>query len=250
MGQIAQIYDISGELVTCEPRCTAADATSGGWRPCVGPPTARSGIENCCHPVPRPETVYIGLGPFPEDKYRLATTEGPSSDWFVYTLAAPQPLGFIDLLFSNPTGQEEPRGVYPVVNPGSGVHSEIKPVEYEVRFPARRTTWTYYIVPQSPRIQLSDLVIRDESPVPVVFGGPDEVRLPNGARAYRFVSERPISLLQHPEILLSLRGRRADVMAEDAVLVRRLPVASSEQVLPGPPSPGPESTHSSIYVYV
>jgi hypothetical protein len=144
----------------------------------------------------------------------------------LYTLADPIPIAFVDLLFTNPTGDAP--GVYPVRDLFSPA-ARIQPTDYALDFGARACTWVYDVAPRSARQPLEGL--RIEGPSPVRFAGPVDVRLADGRPAYRFRSEMPLALAQQPRIELRLLGRRAPV-GLDAVLMDRLPAASAGQVEP------------------
>jgi hypothetical protein len=189
---------------------------------------------------------FIDLSLVREGKYTLEQPGGDPSE-FVYTSAAPTPLCFIDLLLTSPNGRK--KGVYPVHLTQSGF--QVNPVSYTLKFKARSARWTYYIVPQSPKVRFCDLRIEgaNGSHAPA-FEGPTEVKLPSGADAYRFVSEKKLLLQQTSSYDLRLRGRRHGMAAEERVLVDRLPVASPTELRPPDPNHPREPISSDIYVYV
>jgi hypothetical protein len=227
-------FDIAGDPVMTVPRCV----------PVPGSPPSE-----VCR-----DFVFLDFKTLPEDKYTiecLAESGSPpiSAQPMLYTLAAPIPLCFIDLLFSKPTADSA--GIYPVdLFPVDGVPT-VTPVRYALRFAARSTFWRYYIVPQPQREQLEDLAIETlgDAP-PVVFTGPQKVRLVTGAPAYRFVSEARLLLQQQSPYRLRLKGWPKRAHGAEDVLMRRLPVAASRQVLPEGGRDAPDQNYSDIYVYV
>lgn len=233
------VLDISGEPVICRPRCVprkllrdndpaaitcaeAADCTAGD-------PACR-----CT------DSIYLDLSLLPEDKYVIqlisygedaphAGSRPPAEREILYTVSYPLPLCFIDLLFTRPTAAEP--GIYPINNLFPKEATSIDPVDYEIWFNRRATFWNYYVVPPR-RERYEHLFIRSEPHVE--FAGPCLVRLPDGATAYRFLSKRPIPLQEESTFDLQLRNR---VMpGQDDVIVKRLPVASSRQVIPESPT--------------
>lgn len=198
--------------------------------------------------------VFLDFSTLDHDKYVIEYRtepgrESPLPRPMLYTTAQPVPLCFIDLLFSKPTS--DAAGIYPVnLFPADGEPS-IKPVRYVLRFQARSTFWRYYIVPQPQREELEDLAIESlrDTP-PAVFSGPTEVRLVTGAPAYRFVSDERLQLQQQSNYRFRLKGHSRRARGIDDVLIRRLPVAASKQVLPEGGSNEPDQNYSDIYVYV
>jgi hypothetical protein len=198
--------------------------------------------------------VFLDFKTLPEDKYTIeclaeSGSQPASVRPMLYTLAEPIPLCFVDLLFSKPI--MESAGIYPVDLFPADSAPAITPIRYALRFAARSTFWRYYIVPQPQREQLEDLAIvtLGDAP-PVAFSGPHKVRLVTGVPAYRFVSEERLLLQQQSLYRLRLKGWPKRAYGADDVLVRRLPVAASKQVLPEGGRDEPERNYSDIYVYV
>jgi hypothetical protein len=225
-----EVRAISGEVVLCEPRCPPCP-------PASKPPVARCGewLESLPPPAPNRcrDTVNLNFSSLPEDKYAIAyVRKGGARSLigeYLYTVAATAtPLAFIDLLFSAPTAQAE--GLYPVQNLARKAEANILPVEYLLSFEARATVWNYYVVLPPPALKqtLGQLSIHSTSGV--TFAGPCGVILPNGAKAYRFVSEQPLRLRQQSRFVFRLCGRYGDSPKDD-VVIDRLPVAG-KQVLP------------------
>lgn len=198
-------------------------------------------------------SVYLDFSTEDEDKYVICATNvdgAPLWQWpIVYTTAEPNPLCFIDLLFSQPTAMAD--GVYPVQHLYPDDKTKIATVRYVLRFDARSTYWRYYIVPQPPEKTLDDLVIETMGDVPPVsFTGPINVRLINGAPAYCFRSDKPLLLQQQSTHRFRLKGLVRFQSAVDDVLVARMPVAGATQVLPEGGADDPNKIYSDIYVYV
>jgi len=223
------VFDISGEVVICRPRCVpksllkqkrAAEITCDEAASCT------KDDEECkCT-----DTVYLDFSLLREDKYTIELIHygvtPPEEVEVLYTASYPVPLCFIDLLFTKPTSTEP--GIYPVENLFPKEATTIDPVHYEIWFNRRATFWSYYVVPPQGE-SYEDLFISSE---PLVeFAGPCCVKLPDGeTTAYRFLSKVPIALLEKSTIELQLQNQVTPIQAD--VIVKRLPVASSQQVLP------------------
>lgn len=176
------------------------------------------------------DKIYLDFSLLPEGKYlvekvqhneRTKEEKVIDSETGIYTLSAPAPLCFIDLFLTDPMPGITHNGIYPVRNLFDS-DPEIVEVTYKLRFLARKTLWNYFIVPQ-PQRPLDDLSIISESGPE--FIGPCAVVLANGAKAYRFLSEEPIPLHRQS-------SARFQLVSDGAVLAKRLPVASIQQVLP------------------
>ncbi|HEX7288873.1 MAG TPA: hypothetical protein VF532_22000 [Candidatus Angelobacter sp.] len=176
------------------------------------------------------DTIFLDFSLFPEGKYSIEqvrcdpqsgeeTVVCPKED-VLYTLSCTAPLCFIDLFLTDPMPGITENGIYPVKDL-FGTKPEIVEVNYELKFLARSTFWNYFIVPQPPR-HLPHLSIHSESGPD--FLGPCPVVLANGARAYRFLSEKAIPLRKYSKSSFQL-------WSNETVIEQRLPVAST-QVLP------------------
>lgn len=229
-----EVRDIAGGVVECVPRCVrrrAARRQDPDALTCRDAAIPQPGDTVVCR-----DQVEIDFSLLPEDKYVLESvgTAGLVKSWTVlYTQARPQPVAFIDLLFTQPRAGVGEADLYPVrdlfPSPSDPDRARIEGVGYQLRFEARSSLWDYYIVPQDPAERLENLSI--EAPPPLAFPGPVEVVLANGARAYLFESNQPIVLQQQSDAHFRLYGRRA-LMSSDGVLMDRLPVASVQQVQP------------------
>ena len=223
--------DIAGETVITVPRCVSQPSSP------PSPPVCRN-------------FVFLDFSTLPEDKYTIETIGSASLPReILYTVAAPVPLCFIDLLLTRPTATAT--GIYPVRDLYPETATTIKPLRYELRFEARATYWRYYIQPP-PHQQLEDLAIETMGPnPPVAFAGPVPVRLVNGGLAYRFVSEEALVLQRRSPYRFRLKGRRAmRTVSGDDVLAQRLAVASTEQVVPQREADASFKSYSDIYVSV
>lgn len=218
-----EVVDIAGEEVLSKPRCVPGEAEPGEPPRCA-------------------DTLFFDLTTLPEDLYtvREVRVDGTTADRApqLYTSLYPIPLCFVNLFFSDPDGSGA--GVYPVTLDEGGQGGRVECVEYTLRFTRRATWWSYYVVPQPPGGELYDLRIREVVDAAaggaprVRFLGPCRVRLAGGALAWRFLSSRPLPLEQRSALHLRLTGRNARMTHAD-VLMDRLPVPSSQQVLPIPP---------------
>jgi hypothetical protein len=189
----------------------AGTPASGG----VWPPSAATD---------RSERLYLDLGGLPEGKYTVEPVmddgrAGEASE-LLYTAADPVPLGFVELLLADPTGEG---GVYPVRGLGTA-EQEIACAPYEVAFAARRTWWSYYVVGGPPRGELRIRQRRAPDEPRTAFLGPCPVMLAGGRTAWRFVSRCPIALARRPTLHLQLVWRREGGRRVD-VLMDRLPLA-------------------------
>jgi hypothetical protein len=234
-----EVRDLSGRAVLCVPRCVPKRIAR------IKPPDqltcadAHSGEPNdVCRNV-----VYLDFSPLPEGRYTI-TRVGPDdvevNAWPVlYTQLYPMPLCFVDLLLTNPTGQEP--GVYPF--PDLNEPTTFTPVDYQLHFERRSSLWNYYCVP--PRGErYEDLVIESEFHE---FVGPAEVILGDGRLAYAFRSTDVIPLELQSQVRLRLKGRPRQ-SPRSRTLVDRLPVASGPLVLPG--DRHEPRAHSDIFVYL
>jgi hypothetical protein len=228
------VRDIAGFPVIEAPRCVELPES---------PP------REVCNPF-----VFLDFRTLPEDKYVIeyeaASAVPPPPPWpILYTAAGPNPLGFIDLLFSRPTGGAD--GIYPIDLDAPEPAESIQPARYTLRFKARSTYWRYYIVPEPQREGLEDLTIEtlsEWSQVP--FSGPVEVLIANGQRAYRFVSDERLLLQQRSSYRFRLNGWVLGGLPTGDPLIARMPVAGNQQVLPEGGKDNPELNYSDIYVYV
>jgi hypothetical protein len=229
---------------------------------CPGPEPNASGVE-------KRNPVFLDLSSLPEDKYLIEEcTDEPNgcrtirNGTVVFAYSGDPPMFFLDMLFSRPPGVFT--GVYPVVFRADGT-ARIEPARYFLDLERRSTLWNYYIV--STGVPLTDLQIQVlSSPVPVSFTGPTPVRLTNGQPAQLFASDNPIPLEERSTSRFQLLGRVGGLEVKGGILMNRLPVASSRQIIPelsdyatddsdrevecGPLSPRPENNYSDIYVYV
>jgi hypothetical protein len=259
--QSVVIQDISGAIVGCEPVYWPSD--SHAQPQCPGPDPATPGVE-------RRDVIYLNFSAVPEDKYQVeergptgAKSVSLASTDVIYTFSGAPPLFFIDLLFTNPGIST---GVYPVENLDEKQRTTVTPTQYQMEFRHRSTVWNYYVV--STGAPLSHLQIETVSQragrPPVTFSGPTRVSLPDNKRADLFVSDTAIPLQERSASNFQLLGRAGGLELRNGVLMNRLPVASSQQVIPhdsdyatgeqdgdGEAAAGP-SKHdfSDIYVYV
>ncbi len=221
--------DIAGKIVLDVPRCV---------EPPAGPPVCRN-------------FVFLDFGRLDEGRYTIETVEKSgrprSRREVLYTIAAPIPLCFIDLMLTRPTANAT--GIYPVQNLYPESQTSIREVRYELGFEARETYWRYYIQPP-PHQRLEDLAIETAGTMPPVgFAGPDEVELVSGGLAYRFVSQQSLRLHRRSPYRFRLMGRAMRTVTGDDVLARRLAVAGPDQVLPEPEG-ALLKTYSDIFVSI
>ena len=239
------VVDVTGETVLCKPRCVpqALTRTKAPDDVTCGDAAAHEdGPEVCL------DTLYLDLSALPRERYTVRKVgDGATLEELtvVQDAAHPRALGLVDLFLTDP-GDPGP-GVFPIRLDG-GAGMEIVPVDYQIRFAARSTFWRYLVVPYEQPGSFADLRVESAASPKAAFEDPEPVELDNGASAYRFKSSRPIPLQHRSDYHLQLRGRY-DPTAHDRVLVRRLPAASTEWVIPAGAS-DPEHSDSDIYVYV
>jgi hypothetical protein len=228
------VRDIAGFPVIEMPRCVQLPGS---------PPT------EVCSPY-----VFLDFRTLPEDKYvvdyeTVSRVPPMLSRPILYTVAELNPLCFIDLLFSKPT--EGVEGIYPIDLFAPEPADSIEPVRYALRFKARSTYWRYYIVPEPQREALEGLAIETMGErLPVPFSGPVQVRIANGERAYRFVSDVRLLLQQRSSYRFQLNGWVQRGLPTGDPLIASMPVAGNKQVLPEGGKDNPELNYSDIYVYV
>jgi hypothetical protein len=194
-------------------------------------------------------TIYVNFGSLPEDEYVLREERWllpPRETTVLYTSTGGY--AFIDLLFSMPEpAPPSPRGIYPVQGL-DGTNPFVTPVDYHIVFRRRSTYWRYYVVLPPRRRDLGGLTIETEPPQAVTFTGPIPVLIPTATPAFLFVSDRPVPLSEKPPARFILQS-------DDGILMRSMPIASTDQVLPEevagfrPPNTRLRD-YSDIYVYV
>jgi len=261
MARSVVIRDISGAIVACEPVYWPRESREQPQ--CPGPDPATAGVE-------RRDVVFLNFSAVPEDKYQVeecgpagATGDSLASADIIYTFSGPPPLFFIDLLFTNPGIST---GVYPVENLDDEQQTTVTPTQYQMEFRHRSTVWNYYVVTTGAplsHLQIESVAQRTGRP-PVTFSGPTRVLLPDSKRADLFVSDTAIPLQEQSASNFQLLGRAGGLELRNGVLMNRLPVASSQQVIPHnsdyatgkqdedgeTAADSPKHDFSDIYVYV
>jgi hypothetical protein len=254
------VRDLTGRTVLCQP-AYGRNVSPPALQCCPGPSPTDPESSSTARLVSR-GPLYFNLARLPEDKYDIVEIESDALDsdskpaeTFVYAYSAPSPLFFVDLLFSRPPDTSS--GVYPM-DLESGT---IANTQYFIDFETRSTTWNYYIV--STGAPLTDLAIVDAgtpSMPPVTFSGPVQVTLANDQTASWFSSTTAIPLQEQSDYNFQLTGQAGGFSVNRSILMQRLPVASSQQIIPGdsnfalaggssPPARSKEK-YSEIYVYV
>jgi hypothetical protein len=201
------------------------------------------------------------------------------SEDFIYAGRRRPPLMFVDLFLASPDEPATPRGCYPVVVPAelpkeladkpdkvarvasnaaaadAAAQKYITPRDYELRFGARETIWTYYIVLPPGEAAPKDLAIRSEPRDNLAepqdsleFNGPEKVTLPTGVSACCFTAKTPAPLRRRSDIVLRLQSGGPG-NGSTRTLLKRLPTPSAEQVSVRPRSTDGTAT-SEIFVYL
>lgn len=161
------------------------------------------------------------------------------------TIATPQPMCFIDLLFCQPT--LDAPGIYAVTADGD---LPTDAVEFVLRFTNRSTRWVYYVAPQTRQGTLAELAIEDLKPVDggdITFTPGQKVRLATGVLATPFTASGLLGLWQQSPYCFQLSGRREGAFSSNPIWVPNLPVAPGYPVLA---QKGSEESWSEVYVYV
>lgn len=217
------VRDLSGAVVLSEQRCVASKTE---------PPVV------VCRDV-----LFLDFTHLPEDRYVIEEVglDGAilRSEKVLYTETHPISLGLADLLFASPDGAHP--DAFPVRDL-FGARPEVVGTSYVLLFERRAVPWRYFVVPR--RVPLEQPHIEG----PASFQGPEEVTLPDGARAFRFTSEGALPLLQESPDRFRLLGRLGPHKSS-RVLIDPLPTASPSQVMvqdtPGGPLP-----LTDMYVYL
>ncbi|MFV3126195.1 hypothetical protein [Niveispirillum sp. KHB5.9] len=192
--------------------------------------------------------VVVGFDTLACDRYDIsvqtATGEVPAiPPQVVYSLASPQPLGLVDMLFTPPLPGMP--GIYPLSIWPDG--SETEPtgdLTYLLPFQTRSTIWQYFVV-NAGNGGFKHLAITGDG---ADFAPPQPDLLPTGQPAIRFDAQAPLPLRRIPPERFRLSGTRilADGVQQD-VQVDVLPTAPASPVWPG----GPDGQClSQMYVYV
>ena len=205
-----------------------------------------------------------GPGLFSYEIYQTADKDRRllANEEFFYAGTQAAPLLFVDLFLASP---DEPAnaesGRYPIVLPeqladepthaaaNAAAQKHITPCDYELRFKARKTIWTYYIVLPSGEVASTDLAIRAEPQGSLEFRGPHNVTLPTGVPATRFTARKAVPLRRRSDISLRLQSGGDPGNGSARILLERLPTPSAERISPPPQSTGGAAT-SEIFVYL
>lgn len=257
---VVQARAISGKVALCKnvclPRALVADHTPNAITcACVEKYRSQHPEDDdyACS-----KRVVLEFSMLPQDKYVIEQLDIEGRPVgrklpVLYTATSDVPMAFVDLLFTRPTPGEP--GKFPIVDlcpPGA---TRILPVHYQIWFDRRSTRWNYYIVPQPQTRPLDGLEILSTPPSPVVeFSGPDKVFLANGQLAFRFTSRQAVPLQQRSTYRFELSDQHCQ-KTDAPPLVKRLPVAGTQQVLPVESRPVPTASEvsescSDIFVYV
>jgi len=231
-----RVLDVTLHPVICRPRCIPR-GLAGKQNPntvtCQDVQEFKEGLQSGV-PEGLPDsvcvnTIFLDFSQLPEGKYSIQKVRSDGTvichehEDVLYTVPCAAPLCFIDLFLTDPMPEISENGIYPVQALFDPDHTKIVEVGYELKFLARSTFWNYFIVPQPER----PLALSITGPGAEFFG-PCPVVLSNGARAYRFLSRKPIRLQQYSKASFELWSK--DKLLE-TLIEKRLPVAST-QVLP------------------
>ena len=228
---VQQTDEGSDETEICKPRCVPIRLLKGRNPDSI---TCREASE-CKGPKLDPlcrctNRLFLNFSQLPEDKYTIkqvlypSSTELPDEFSVLYTESYPMPFCFLSLFFTSPKG-EKPK-LFPVQDLFTD-EPKIESISYELRFERRSTFWNYFIVPPAGE-SIEHLKINGE--VGISFHGPCQVILPNQTKAYRFVSRKPLPLMEQSTFSFRLTGEIGHTN-QNTTLMKRLPVASATQVL-------------------
>lgn len=195
-----------------------------------------------------PQTdILVDLSSLPYDWYSFGAaagqTEQPANPpQVVYSHDVPQPLGFLDILFSAPLPNSP--GVYPL-----SIWDETAPVGellYRLPFDARSTFWHYYIVNAAGEGRLENLAVSGDGADFTLW--PQMVALPTGQPAQRLEAVSPLALRCIPPQRFRLTGTR--VRADGSRQNIKVDVLPTAPATPVWPADTVGSCLSQIYVYV
>ncbi|MBF0382488.1 MAG: hypothetical protein HQL69_15815 [Magnetococcales bacterium] len=173
------------------------------------------------------------------------------------TINNPMPLGLINLMLcrpSEPDNKAEPnqQTMFPIHNTDTDNNKinaksnnpdgskpnhksdNIAPVEYGIFFKERSTKWRYFIVPPSSSQTIEDLqIVSNCDGYSKTFFECKKSDLPTVEKARCYVSEGEIPIHRKSEFNFQLNGR-IGLMPHATTLKKRLPVASTKQIVPEP----------------
>ena len=247
-----EVLNIFGDVVMCLPRCVPAALAAAMDRGAITCGNVAAYLrEKHEEPVKWEcrNTIYVDFASLPEDRYVIREERWllpPRETTVLYGPAGGY--AFIDLLFSIPEpAPPSARGIYPV-NGLDGPDPFVTPVDYHVVFRRRSTYWRYYVVLPPRRRHVSGLTIETEPQGAVTFTGPIPVIIATATHASLFISDQPVPLSQKPPARFILQS-------DDGILMRSMPIASTDQILPEEvvgfrPSPPRFRDYSDIYVHV
>jgi hypothetical protein len=203
--------------------------------------------------------IHVDMSREAPGRYSYVIKPSPNVETSLIYAAAPEsPLLLVDLFLADPEPRTALRGLYPIKlpqtrpGPDSGPDENAKaialitPRDYEIRFAARKTIWTYYIVFPSGAGAASALTIEPQSANTPAFFGPNPVTLPTGRAAHQFKAKSSCALHARPTAVLQLRGALAGGPAR--ILLDSLPLPSAESVRPSRDPKRPAA--SDVFVYL
>jgi len=199
-----------------------------------------------------------------EEKKKAASLPGPhgnvvTSDKekpFLYAGTSDAPLVMVDLFFASPDEPVLNKRCYPIDLPEDSpkdvtdldAQKHIARRDYEIRFQARKTIWTYYIVLPQGSAAANGLAIEAVSPHAPPFDGPHAATLA-GVPAHQFAAKTPYPLQSRSDVWLRLRAADAPGGGSSRILLDRLPLPSAESISPPQRSHGKYAA-SDVFVYL
>jgi hypothetical protein len=189
------------------------------------------------------QDIHVDMSREAPGRYSYVIKPSPNVETPLIYAATPEaPLLLVDLFLADPEPRAAAPGPYPIKlprarpGPGSGpaenaeALAQIRPRDYEIRFAARKTVWTYYIAFPFGAGAASALTIEPQSTDAPAFSGPELVTLPTGRAAHQFTAKSACPLRARPAAALRLRGALGGGPAR--ILLDSLPLPSAESVRP------------------
>jgi hypothetical protein len=183
---------------------------------------------------------------------------------FFYSGTRTAPLLLADLFLASPEADDPNAGSYPIELPeqlpnnmtsaaaNAEAQRRITPLDYEFSFGARETTWIYYVVLPSGEAAVAGLAIEADPKDALEFHPPEQVKLPTGAWAHRFVARKAMPLQRRSNIALRLRAGGGPGNGSARILLDRLPTPSAERITARPAGRPltDASAASEVFVYL
>jgi hypothetical protein len=174
---------------------------------------------------------------------------------FLYPGLQDAPLLMVDLFFDGSESQTHKHKSFPIdlsENPANedndAAQQHITSIDYEIRFKARQTVWTYHVVLPPGRAAPNGLSIEAGSQPAPSFAAPIPRPLPTGRPAYSFTATTPWTLQSRSNVSLRLRETDAQGGGSSRILLDPLPLPSADMISLQPLVHG--HARSDVFVYL